>query len=338
MAETSLANRIASDKPMKPRFWPKRWWMRCLIVFAAVLFLPYISSRIASNWRTISVYSSANAYPASHDDNRLRIVSFNIAHGRGVADSNWQGGTQAERLTRLKDIAKLLRVTNGDVVVLNEVDFETSWSGGVNQAEYLAREAGYPYRVEQRNLDFRVLLWTWRFGNAVLSRHPIKHVQVVDLPGYSDSETVFAGQKRAFMCDVEINGRTIRVIAAHLCHRSERVRTASAEMLGDLSASSDYPTFVVGDLNSTPTDFPDAVRDETGRNAMESFDSSGRFQRRPESPPTDTREFTFHTFKPTRVIDWILIPPDWKYEKYTVDQSELSDHRLIWAEVTAPNK
>ena len=76
------------------------------------------------------------------------------------------GGKPSERSDRLREIADFLIEVDADVVVLNEVDFDASWSGHLNQAEFLASRAKYPYRVEQRNLDFRVLGWTWRFGNA----------------------------------------------------------------------------------------------------------------------------------------------------------------------------
>ncbi len=49
---------------------------------------------------------------------QLRVACYNIAHGRGVAVSNWDGGDRAERIARLDQIAELLRrlLTSGPVL------------------------------------------------------------------------------------------------------------------------------------------------------------------------------------------------------------------------------
>ena len=107
-----------------------------------------------------------------------------------MATSNWQGGTLKERETRLTQIADLLRDLDADIVVLNEVDFDSSWSSSTNQARYLAKQAGYPYWAEQRNLDFRILIWKWRFGNAVLSKYPIIEAGVVGPSGLLNRRNV----------------------------------------------------------------------------------------------------------------------------------------------------
>jgi len=189
------------------------------IILLAIVLVPYGFSRVASSWRRLSVHTSRDLPAGKRDNGTFRIACYNIAHGRGLATSNWRGGTAEERNTRLRQIADLLRHIDADIVVLNEVDFDSSWSSSTNQARYLAKQAGYPYWAEQRNLDFRVLTWKWRFGNAVLSRYPIVQASVVDLPGFSAVETFFAGKKRILNCTIELNGDKVRVLAVHLCLR-----------------------------------------------------------------------------------------------------------------------
>ncbi len=315
--------------------WPKRRWVRVVVAAAVVLLVPYLFSRLAGPWRCLSVYSKpAPGVSESPAPNRpLRIACYNIAHGRGIADSNWAGGGPADRIARLEQIAELLRQIDADVVVLNEVDFDSSWSYSVDQARYLARKAGYAYWAEQRNLDFRILTWKWRFGNALLSKYPIENAQVADLPGYSAWETILAGKKRGLICDIKFGDDVVRVIGAHLSHRSESLRVDSAKLLTEIAADSTAPTIVAGDLNSTPSGFPQSNTDPTGANAMETFDNSGYFQRTPSSPPDTDDDLTFHSARPCSVIDWILIPRHWQYLRYAVEPSELSDHRPVYAEV-----
>ena len=322
---------------MNRRLWPKKRWVRVILLLLAVLLLPYVFSRLASPWRYLSVHSAADVGgPQTSTSGRpLRIACYNIAHGRGVAESNWEGGDRAQRIARLDQIAGLLRTMDADVVVLNEVDFDSSWSDSTNQARYLAEKAGYPHWAEQRNFDFRLLAWTWRFGNAVLSRYPITDAQVADLPGYSTWETVLVGKKRGLICDIDVDGRPVRVIGAHLSHRSESLRVSSATAIVDIAATSPWPTIVAGDLNSTPPGFPKSAAGHDGTNAIAMFDKSGRFQRSPTDRPLSDADLTFHSVEPSSVIDWILIPADWRFLQYTVGSSQLSDHRPIYADVTA---
>jgi endonuclease/exonuclease/phosphatase family metal-dependent hydrolase len=309
--------------------------LRIAALLVATIVVPFVFSRVASPWGRVSVYTiadvpSAEAPPQS---GRLRVVCFNIAHGRGLAESNWQGGDHAERAARLNEIAELLSQIDSDVVVLNEVDFDSSWSHSVDQARYLAEKAGYRYVAEQRNLDFRVLFWTWRFGNAVLSKYPIENARVVDLPGFSTWETVLAGKKRALRCDVVVGDQTIGVVATHLSHRKEALRVRSATVLIDHVAASTAPTIVAGDLNSTPPDWPESRTDRAGRNAIKTIDSAGYFRRLPDTLNVENRDLTFRADDPYCVIDWILIPRAWRFVKYRVEASILSDHRPVIADV-----
>jgi endonuclease/exonuclease/phosphatase family metal-dependent hydrolase len=305
-----------------------------IFLVAATVLLPYLYSRIRSPWQRVRLDSSLDSASRVGSAEEIRIACYNIAHGRGIASSNWEGGNARERLARLDAIADLLRTMDADVLVLNEVDFDSSWSYSMNQARYLAQQAGYPYWVEARNLDFRVLVWKWRFGNAILSKHPIIEARVVDLPNYSTLETLLAGKKRGILSEIRVHDRTIQVIGVHLCHRSELVRVQSAYEISSIARRSSFPTFVAGDLNSTPPRFPEYSTDGEGRNAISVFDESKVFRRHPSLPPTDESQFTFHSVEPACVIDWVLIPVNWEFSQYEVVSSQLSDHRPVYADVT----
>lgn len=304
-----------------------------LVAALAALVLPYIFSRLVSPWRVVSLHSTTVAEHTELPVTQLRIISYNIAHGRGVAVSNWDGGDREQRTERLARIAELLRKLDADIVVLNEVDFDSSWSHSVNQALFLAESAKYPYWAEQRNLDFRLLAWKWRFGNVVLSRWPITNARAVDLPGYALWETVLAGKKRAVMCDVAAGEQKVSIVGVHLSHRSEELRVRSAIMLAEIVAENDLPTIIAGDLNSTPPGFPYSVSDQHGNNAIASIDKTAHLRRFPTIRPTVNDDLTFHSAKPRSVIDWILIPRNWKFLQYSVELSQLSDHRPVCADV-----
>lgn len=301
-----------------------------VVCLALVLTLvPYIFSRVASSWRCLSIHASPSADAPTLNGRPLRIACYNIAHGRGQSTSNWTGESRIIRQQRLDEIAKQIALIDADIIILNEVDFDSSWSFSVNQAKYLADAAGYAYRAEQRNLDFRVLFWKWRFGNAVLSRFPIRDATVLNFPNYSQAETLLAGKKRGVECVVDVEGTLIDVAGVHLCHRDEGVRTKSVELL----VKKTKPKLIAGDFNSTPAGFPQSTTDASMGNAMDKVDKSDLFQRRPIDLPVGESDFTFHSSDPRSVIDWILASDDWEVVEYKAIPSLLSDHRMLVAEV-----
>jgi endonuclease/exonuclease/phosphatase family metal-dependent hydrolase len=309
-------------------------WSAVLVAaLVLVVLVPYLASRLAASRRRLSVHGPGEppARPPG-PSGPLRILSYNIAHGRGPVQSNRAGGGPARRRKRLDDIAALLRKADADIVVLNEVDFNSSWSHGVNQARYLAEQAGYPYRVEQRNMDLRLLTWTLSCGNAVLSRWPVRSAECFDLPEYSAIEAVLAGTKRGIACCVDVDGRPLHVLATHLSYRSESVRVRSAEHLLHRAAQSEHPAVLVGDMNSAPPGCCGGQVDGTGRNALAVLRASDDLTHFEPTPNTGLPP-TFPAPDPGKAIDWILVPAGWRFEEYEVIACDLSDHRPVCASV-----
>ena len=82
-----------------------------------VLLGPYLWSRFVSSSVQVQTFTANGTQPEPAKDT-IRVACYNIAHGRGLAESNWDGGDAATRLARLDDIAELLREINADVVCL----------------------------------------------------------------------------------------------------------------------------------------------------------------------------------------------------------------------------
>ena len=77
---------------------------------------------------------------------RLRLVTFNIAHGRGLTPI--QGLTSGWKIrANLLKIAHLIRRLEPDVVALQEIDECSRWAGNFDHLRYLQEHAGYPYAV-----------------------------------------------------------------------------------------------------------------------------------------------------------------------------------------------
>jgi len=336
-------NENASQSTSSPKASRKQYWLWLLLFFIIALG-PYVYSRLQAPGRRVQLLELKTATSAPAFDDRLKIVTFNIAHGRGTADGNWSEPSQP-KFDRIQAIAKQLNTINADVVVLNEVDFSSTWSGHQNQAEAIAKAAGYPHRVEQRNLDFRFLYGSFKFGNAILSRYPIVNAKVVNFPPENAWESWLVGCKRGAIATVRLaENQLIRIAAVHLEHRSESTRVAGAEKIIELlDPTGENVLIAAGDFNSTPTGFPQSSQTSDGDNALQRLIDCDAFFCCPADPPS-SEQLTFSTMSPKSVIDWILVskkppadqsidPPN-SFVSYEAIPTDLSDHRPIVAEIT----
>jgi len=315
---------------------------KLLFGFAILLIVilgPYLTSRVSSSGRRVQVFESTSHQHETSGEAKatIRVLSYNIAHGRGPIDDNWAESGEA-KYARIEEIGKLIASENADVVILNEVDFNSTWSGHQNQAEAIAVAANYPYRAEQRNLDFRLIYGSWKFGNAVLSRYPIVAAERVEYPAMNSQEAMLAGCKQGMVCTLQISEtQQLRVVPVHLEHRSESARVASAGKIISTAEVSEIPLLALGDFNSAPTEFPHSQKTDGGENAMDLLLDSEKFDTKLDSPESATA-MTYSTSQPSRTIDWVLIPAGWQFQEYRTIDSQLSDHRPVVADVILPSR
>lgn len=129
-----------------------------------------------------------------------------------------------------RTLATWLAGVQADVVVVLEVS--PAYATG------LGALTDYPFQ--------RIVAQDSPFGIALLSRHPLQHVRVIeDTPGVAHIEAQLQWQ-----------GRAVEVIALHpmppLSPHYHRVRNATLSALANQAAVSGSPTILAGDLNATP--------------------------------------------------------------------------------------
>lgn len=309
-----------------------------LTVVLALIIIWYGVGRASSPGRAVRLIDTGAANnhvsPRQSDSVGLvRVVAYNIAHGRGTGNSNWSD--PEARDDRLHDIGALLRKLNADIVVLNEVDFSSIWSGHENQAALIAQEAGYRYRVELTNIDVSTPFAALRFGNAVLSRHPIREAELIELPGFAAWETILGGKKNAVACEVELpDGSRLCVVGAHYDTRGdEAIRIASARAVIESVKDKGVVTVLAGDLNSTPSALPGARVGVDGRSGVDILVEDGGFGRTTSDNETDGAEPTFPSWGPDRAIDWVLVSEAGSLKQIEVYDSDLSDHLPVVADI-----
>src|SRR3954463_6602667 len=108
---------------------------------------------------------------------RLRIVTFNIAHGRGL--NPIQGLTSQRKLrVNLRKIAGLLEKLAPDIVALQEIDERSRWAGNFDHLDYLRVHTRFAHTVFGIN-NRRTGLLNLCYGNALLSKHPTRAAETV---------------------------------------------------------------------------------------------------------------------------------------------------------------
>lgn len=253
---------------------------------------------------------------------RLRLVTFNIAHGRGLTPI--QGLTSPRKLRlNLRRIATLLEKLQPDFVALQEIDEHSRWAGNFDHLDYLRVHTRFPHAVFGIN-NRRTGLLNLSYGNAVLSRRAIRA-----------AETVVFGQRRLgekgfLYVEFDIAGRVIPLVNLHL-HFSSRVqRLRQLERLlswlrekyrlhGQTWA---MPPIICGDFNNPGT------RDDATASLLSHLSDYCDYALHPFEGPT------FPSPMPTRALDFIFLPAGCTEAKCQVVRSMLSDHLPVVVDFT----
>jgi len=251
---------------------------------------------------------------------RLRLVTFNIAHGRGLTPI--QGLTSSRKLRlNLRRIADLLGRLGADLVALQEIDECSVWSGSFDHLDYLRAHAGFPHAAFGIN-NRRSGLVSLCYGNAILSRFPIV-----------DTETIVFGKRKVgekgfLFAEIEVGGRIVPVVNLHLHFSSRSKRLVQLELLIEWLRAKErergarwaIPPIVCGDFNT-----PDTGNDATA-SLLSHLNDYGDYCLHPLNGPT------FPSPLPRRALDFVFIPPGCRAVRSEVVRSFLSDHRPVLVE------
>lgn len=243
---------------------------------------------------------------------RLRLLSFNIQAGissskyRHYLTHSWKHVLPcAERLDTLDRIAAL--AADYDFVGLQESDAGSLRSAFINQTEYLADRAGFPYWYDQTN---RNLGHFGRHSLGLLSRFRPSETTEVRLPGMIPG--------RGALCMRFGSGeQSLLLLIVHLA-LGRRARERQLGSLAELIATQRY-VILMGDLNCR----------------SESKELQWLLRRTDLSEPIHGL-YTFPSWRPRRNIDHILVSASIQVDSVRVLNHAISDHLPIAMDVTLP--
>lgn len=171
---------------------------------------------------------SADSSPAP-PEKTLKVVTLNLYHDK----DDWP-----KRRVQIVEELKRLRP---DAIALQEVLQD---EGLTNQAQWLAAQLGYRWHFASTDPAGQPR----RYGNALLTRHPVLKRGQKLLEPLDDNRTA------AFL-RIDLDGRPLNLYATHL-HWTDQGGAIRARQIADLmqyiaATSEDIPSLVAGDFNST---------------------------------------------------------------------------------------
>jgi endonuclease/exonuclease/phosphatase family metal-dependent hydrolase len=182
----------------------------------------------------------------------IRVVSYNIRHGKGL-----DGQVDLQRT------AEVLRSMNADLIALQEVDRHQLRSGLQDQAKVLAEMLGMYYRFSPS-----IVLGFGEYGNAILSRYPIVGHERVALPGILEYRSLLK-------VTVQAGDRLLVFAGTHLGLKLEE-REQQMPLIYEALADVHAPAIFAGDFNMG-----------TGHSLMKELITKWVKLERAEAPPSE---------------------------------------------------
>ena len=170
--------------------------------------------------------------PAIQPGADLRVLTYNIKHGRGN-----------DNVVDLERTAAVIRTQKPDIVGLQEVDDRAERSGRVAEAAHLGKLLELKHAFG-RFMDYQ----GGAYGMAILSRFPIEATEDVRLP--DGNEPRVALSVRVKLPD----GQPLTVVNVHFDWvRDDGFRFAQAEALTKYLDALKTPYVLLGDLTTCPS-------------------------------------------------------------------------------------
>jgi endonuclease/exonuclease/phosphatase family metal-dependent hydrolase len=244
----------------------------------------------------------------------LQLLSCNIHAGGSVqrygdyVTKSWKH-VLPTRGTRgnLDQFAELL--SEFDLVGLQEADAGSLRSGFVNQTQYLAEAAGFPYWSHQPN---RKIARFAASSNGLLTRREPDEVLDYPLPGRIPG-------RGALWVRFGNGKHELVVVIAHLS-LGPAARRAQFAFLAELIGES-ANVVLMGDLNCSP----------------QSAELKSLYRNTALAPPAESPPATFPSWRPRRAIDHILATPGIHIERLWTLPHPVSDHLPLAARVRLPD-
>ena len=245
----------------------------------------------------------------------VRVMIYNIHAGKDAAG-----------VDNLAGVASLVRETNADLVLLQEVDQGTRRSGNVDQPAVLAERTGFRVAFGSA-LDYD----GGKYGVAILSRWPIASDTLFHLPVEPPQERAGGSHepRGALRAEIVSPYGPLTVFTTHIdASREEFWRLQEGRVVASLvtTARQTNPLVLLGgDFNSTPESAVQQQLRATG--LRDAFAECGRGD-----------GLTFPADSSVKRIDYLFLTGRLQCTTAEVPETRVSDHRPVIITIRIPER
>ncbi len=212
-----------------------------------------------------------SAYPQKYNRTSLRVLTWNLAfaHGQGSEGVNYIPKTRLEHLDTLRKMGELIKELDVDIVLFQEIDWNSHRSQNIDQVEFLASRTGLVHAARALSWEVNYLPFPYlpiqhhfgriKSGGAVISRIPLEE-NIVHLFEKPSSRPWW--YKRVYLfrysqaVSLKIKGKSFWILNQHLeafdkISRQEQAKQV-AKIVNVLVKKESQVLALGGDLNAIP--------------------------------------------------------------------------------------
>lgn len=277
----------------------------------------------------------------------IKVLTFNLGFlfGQGSEGPGYEHREKEYYEKALDKLSNQIKEWDVDVVLFQEIDFDSARSGHINQAHYVAKKAGFPYVAEAVSWNLNYVPFPYypiknnfgsmKSGGAILSKYPLIDHEVTLLNKPLSNPwwyNLFYLHRYFQKVTVVVGDKKFNVINLHLEAFDKGDRMEQVGMLAD-KVKKENIDLVGGDFNMLPASATKTSKfyNEDNYDNDQSYSimlKSGLSEVIPDEiyAKDEPRFFTFPAWKPDRRLDYIWYKRDLKMMKAEVLPSALSDH------------
>lgn len=331
---------------MKMIFWAVLIIIGSIAGLLAWTSYPWSTQEKSLNPEIVSVEPD-NMSEVSETPSVLKILTFNIGflYGRGSEGPGYEHRELDFYQKTVDKLSQEIKDWDADVVCLQEVDFDSSRSHGMNQAQYIAKKAGYPYVAEAVSWESNYIPFPYwpmknnfgrmKSGGAIISKYPLTDHEVVLLAKPMSQPwwyNLFYLHRYFQKVTINLGEKKFKLINLHLEAFDKVDRKSQSEKLVE-KVKNDKIDIVAGDFNTLPSSANKRSKFYNEDNyendsSYEVMATAGLSEVIPDNiyAKDESLYFTFPAWKPDRRLDYIWYKPSLKMMKAEVLPSAISDH------------
>ncbi len=248
--------------------------MIALVTLALLLLLALVASLWAAGGQTVYTTPGSGiieAIPNALEDapmppeGQLVILSYPLGYAWEAPTANHSAPSPTTVCDRLDSVIETIAASGADIALLQEVDFASQRTCGIDQLSYIAAALGWGYAARAVTWECRYVPWPWRYptgrvraGLGVISRYPLTQHVRHHLP-HAQAGLLWAARllprHAVQMVDVQCGATTLRLLNAHLVPQPTATRQRQMRQLAAFAHGARTPSCILmGSLRGAAQD------------------------------------------------------------------------------------